>query len=91
VDKKGGIAVYILLCSDNTYYTGATNNIEKRVKLHNQGKGAKYTRGRSPVRLVFMEETESLKAAFKREREIKKLTRAKKTALIENYKPRVIL
>lgn len=83
--------VYILLCSDSTYYTGATNNIEKRVELHNQGKGAKYTKGRSPVKLVFMEETDSLKSAFKREREIKKLTKKKKTALIENYNNKTIL
>lgn len=81
---------YVLLCSDGTFYTGATNDIDKRVGLHNLGKGAKYTRGRRPVRLVYCEETDSLKSAMKREREIKKLTREKKSELIENYKNRTI-
>lgn len=76
--------VYILKCSDDSLYTGWTNNIEKRVKAHNEGLGAKYTRGRGPVELVQLEEYEDKKIAMKREYAIKKLTKAKKLELIES-------
>lgn len=76
--------VYILKCSDDSLYTGWTNNIEKRVKAHNEGLGAKYTRGRGPVELVHLEEYEDKKIAMKREYAIKKLTKAKKLELIES-------
>lgn len=74
--------VYILQCKDGTLYTGATDNISRRLELHNSGKGAKYTRGRSPVVLRYSEECDSYSAALKREYAIKQLTRQEKLSLI---------
>lgn len=74
---------YILKCKDGTYYTGWTNDIEKRVKTHNAGRGAKYTKTRLPVELVYYETFESKTEAQKREYEIKQWKRAKKEALIK--------
>lgn len=74
--------VYILRCSDGTLYTGMTDDVARRVKVHNSGKGAKYTRGRTPVEAVYTEECESYSAALKREYAIKQLTRQEKMALI---------
>ena len=62
---------YILQCADGTYYTGWTNNLEKRVEDHNQNRGAKYTRGRTPVKLVYSETFETKSEALKREAAIK--------------------
>lgn len=76
--------VYILKCSDNTLYTGWTNNLEKRVMTHSKGKGAKYTRSRLPVKLVYYEEYKDKISAQKREYEIKQLSRAEKLKLINN-------
>lgn len=76
--------VYILRCKDNTLYTGWTNSLERRIKVHNDGKGAKYTRGRLPVKLVYFEEFLTKNEAMKREYEIKKMTREEKNLLIEN-------
>lgn len=77
--------VYILECSDKTLYTGSTNNIEKRIKEHNNGKSeAKYTRARRPVKLVYVETCSTLSNALKREAQIKKLSRAQKLLLIRN-------
>lgn len=74
--------VYILQCSDGTLYTGSTKDLEKRVHAHNNLKGgAKYTRARRPVELVYSESCESLSAARKREAEIKRLTREEKLFL----------
>lgn len=78
--------VYILKCSDNTLYTGWTNNIEKRIKVHNDGKGAKYTRARLPVELVYFEEFDDKREAMKREYAIKKLTRQKKENLVSGMR-----
>ena len=75
--------VYIVKCCDETYYTGYTNNIEKRLKAHNEGKGAKYTRARLPVTLVYQEEYEDKREALKREYAIKQLTRKDKEILIK--------
>lgn len=75
--------VYIVKCCDETYYTGYTNNIEKRLKAHNEGKGAKYTRARLPVTLVYQEEYKDKSEALKREYAIKKLTRKSKEILIK--------
>ena len=75
--------VYILLCSDNTLYTGWTNDLEERLCAHNSGTGAKYTRMRLPVKLVYTENFETKSEAMKREYEIKKLSRGKKCELIE--------
>ncbi|ABK60636.1 GIY-YIG nuclease family protein [Clostridium novyi] len=75
---------YILECSDSTLYTGWTTDINKRVKTHNSGKGAKYTRARRPVTLKYYEEFKTKEEAIKRECEIKKFTRKKKLELIKN-------
>lgn len=72
---------YVLKCSDKSLYTGWTNDIEKRLKSHNEGKGAKYTRGRTPVELVYLEEFDTKEAAMKREAAIKKMSRAEKLKL----------
>ncbi|AOR22480.1 GIY-YIG nuclease family protein [Clostridium taeniosporum] len=77
--------VYILECSDKTLYTGWTNDLEKRVKMHSLGKGAKYTRGRTPVKLLYYEIFEDKKEAMKREYRIKRLTRLQKEELIRNF------
>ena len=69
---------YMLKCRDNTYYTGYTTNLEKRLKAHNEGKGAKYTKGRGPVELVYYEEHEDKQTAMRREWEIKQLRRSEK-------------
>lgn len=75
---------YILKCSDNTYYTGWTNNLEKRLKDHNDGKGAKYTKPRRPVVLVYYETFETKEEAMKREYAIKHMTKAEKEKIIKN-------
>ncbi|BFU79028.1 GIY-YIG nuclease family protein [Arcobacter sp. 15-2] len=76
--------VYILECSDNSLYTGITTNIEKRLNEHNtSSKGAKYTKARRPVKLVYQEPAQDRSAASKREYAIKKLTRTKKLQLIK--------
>ena len=80
--------VYMLECSDSTFYIGSTNDVEKRLMTHNEGKtGAKYTKPRRPVSLVYVEKLDSKSAALKREWELKKLTRAEKLMLVENYSP----
>lgn len=78
--------VYILKCKDETLYAGWTNDLEKRFKAHKEGKGAKYTRGRGPLELVYFEEYEEKSSALKREYEIKKMKRADKLKLIEKKK-----
>ncbi|WMM26890.1 GIY-YIG nuclease family protein [Tissierella sp. MB52-C2] len=75
--------VYILQCKDDTLYTGWTTNLDKRIHKHNLGKAAKYTRGRTPVKLVYFEEFDNKIEAQKREYAIKQLSRVKKLALIE--------
>ena len=75
--------VYILRCSDDSLYTGWTNNLEKRIKAHSIGKGAKYTKARLPVELVYFEEFEDKIEAMRREYAIKKLTRKEKLLLIK--------
>ncbi|WP_347861779.1 GIY-YIG nuclease family protein [Salimicrobium sp. PL1-032A] len=74
--------VYILECSDGTYYTGYTNDLQARIKKHESGEGAKYTRGRSPFTLMFSECFASKSAAMKEEYRIKRLSRASKERLI---------
>ena len=77
--------VYIMECSDKTLYTGSTSNIEKRTQEHNATRaGAKYTRARLPVKLVYVEICSTPSLALKREAEIKKLSRSQKILLIEN-------
>lgn len=77
--------VYILKCGDNSLYTGWTNNLQRRVEVHSKGKGAKYTKARLPVELVYYEEHEDKIFAMKREYGIKKLTRSEKLSLIWNF------
>ncbi|KOP70357.1 GIY-YIG nuclease family protein [Cytobacillus solani] len=69
---------YVLHCKDNSLYAGYTNNLDRRVKLHNEGKGAKYTRGRGPVKLVFSKAYDNKSEALKAEYEFKQWTRKKK-------------
>ena|SRR5699024_7926822 len=74
---------YILRCRDGSLYTGWTNNLEKRLACHNEGKGAKYTRARRPVELAYYETFQTKEEAMRREWEIKRMTRAGKILLIE--------
>ena len=73
---------YILECADGTFYCGWTNDLENRLKAHNEGKGAKYTRPRRPVKLIYFETFDTKEEAMKREYRIKQLTRAQKEKLI---------
>ncbi len=75
--------VYILRCGDDTLYCGSTDDVLRRLKAHRSGKGAKYTRGREPLELVYQQECGSYSAALKQEYAIKQLTRAEKLALIQ--------
>ena len=74
--------LYILRCKDGTLYTGITTDVEKRLEAHRSGKGAKYTRGRSPLELVYSEECENHSQALKREHEVKKLPKDQKRQMI---------
>lgn len=78
--------VYIIKCRDNSLYTGWTNDLEKRFKAHSEGRGAKYTRGRGPLELVYFETFEDKRDAMKRECEIKRFTREEKLNLIATIK-----
>lgn len=75
--------VYILICSDNTLYTGITNNLEKRLEAHRNGTGAKYTRGRTPLELLYTEHCDNRAQASKREYAIKSLSRLEKENLVK--------
>jgi len=76
--------LYILRCGDGTLYTGITTDVEKRLEVHRSGKGAKYTRGRAPLELVYRENCGSHSDALKRELAVKALTRQEKELLITN-------
>lgn len=78
--------LYILRCRDGSLYTGITTDVEKRLEAHRSGKGAKYTRGRSPLELVYREVCGTHSDALKRELQIKALTREEKQKLIDAYK-----
>lgn len=73
---------YIVRCADGTLYCGWTNHLKERVAAHNSGKGAKYTKGRRPVELVYYEEFETKEEAMRREAQIKRMERAEKLELI---------
>ena len=77
---------YIVRCADGTFYTGWTTDVERRVKCHNAGKGAKYTRPRLPVELVYFERFETKEEAMRREAAIKKLSRERKELLVAQWK-----
>ena len=76
--------VYMLRCGDGSLYTGCTDNVERRLAAHQSGKGAKYTRSRLPLELVYQEEAADRSAALRREAAIKALPRVKKLALLQN-------
>ena len=77
--------LYILECGDGSYYTGSAKELESRIKKHQSGKGAKYTRSRLPVTLVYYEELESWGDTLRRESQIKQLTRSRKQMLIQSW------
>ena len=79
--------VYMLRCKDDSLYTGWTNDLQHRLKMHASGKGAKYTRGRGPLTLVYSEELADKESALRRECEIKALTRAERLALCAAWQP----
>ena len=81
--RQGKFHVYIVVCANGTYYTGSTGNLEKRIALHNKGRGAKYLRGKRPVAVVYARAYRYYKNALNAEREIKKLTRRKKESLMQ--------
>ncbi len=83
--RKGVFFVYIIQCIDGSYYTGYTNDLERRIKEHNRGKGSKYVRGKRPVTLVYARSYGYYKNALRGEREIKKLERKKKEDLVKSY------
>ena len=78
---------YILECADKTYYCGYTNDLEKRIKTHNSGKGAKYTRARLPVQVVYYEIFDSKEEAMHREWQLKQFSHKQKEALASGFKP----
>ncbi len=80
---------YILECADHTYYCGYPNDLEKRLETHNRGKGAKYTRARLPVSLVYYEIFKTKEEAMSREWHLKQLTHAEKKALASKKSPRL--
>lgn len=77
--------VYLLRCGDGTLYTGYTNDLKRRLAVHNAGKGAKYTRSRLPVDLVYWENFSNKSSALRREYAIKRLSRAEKLSLIQSF------
>lgn len=81
--------IYMLECKDGTYYTGWTNNLDKRLKDHNDGKGAKYTKARLPVSLIYYEEFQTKEEAMRREYAIKHMTRSEKNKLVCEYRERI--
>ncbi|NBJ70866.1 MULTISPECIES: GIY-YIG nuclease family protein [Clostridia] len=83
--------VYILRCKDRTLYTGYTNNLERRLKMHQEGKGAKYTRGRGPFQVVYVEYFETKEQAMKKEYTIKQLTREEKWRFIRDRLKEVMI
>ena len=82
MSKERPWQVYIVLCSDDTLYTGITTDIERRLRQHREGKGAKYFRGRKPERLLYLEPGYDRSSASKRELQIKALRRSEKQELI---------
>lgn len=77
---------YVLECSDGTYYAGYTNDLEKRIEVHNAGKGAKYTRAKRPVALIYYEQHETKQLAMKKEYAFKQLTKLQKIRYIGSRK-----
>lgn len=84
MSNKSAWHVYLLRCSDDSLYCGCTNNLDRRVRTHNRGKGAKYTRSRLPAELVWSEGGHDASSAMKREAEIKRLTHKQKEGMIRH-------
>ena len=84
--NRNGCYAYLLACADGTLYAGWTNDLPARLKAHNAGKGAKYTKTRTPVTLEYFEIFAEKSKALSREYEIKQLSKAKKESLIKNFK-----
>jgi putative endonuclease len=80
--------VYIILCSDGTFYTGYTKNVENRARLHASGRGARYTRMHPPQEIAYVEACETRSFAMRREKAIKRLNHQQKNSLVEEYKKR---
>ena len=85
MDQKNKYYLYVLECNDSTLYTGYTNDVERRVAVHNSGKGAKYTKARVPVTCVFHQQFETKSEAMKAEYAFKQLTRKQKLDYIRSY------
>ncbi|ASK61726.1 endonuclease [Virgibacillus phasianinus] len=83
---KNDHVVYMLKCNDSTLYTGYTNDLSKRLHMHESGKGAKYTRGRGPFRVEYIQRFPTKEEALKKEYAIKQLSKRKKEHLISTYK-----
>lgn len=78
--------VYILECADGTYYTGWTTDLDRRIAVHNAGRGSRYTRLRRPVKLIYWEEHPDRSSAQRRELAVKRLPRARKMALVADFR-----
>lgn len=87
---ENGWYLYILRCGDGTLYTGITTDVQKRLEVHRSGKGAKYTRGRTPLELVYQEECGAHSDALKRELAVKKLSRRDKEGLAAGWTFRTV-
>ncbi|MFH0948457.1 MAG: GIY-YIG nuclease family protein [Elusimicrobiota bacterium] len=85
IQRKSIFYVYIVKCTNGSYYTGYTNNLENRIKLHNNGSGAKYLRGKLPVKLIYAKKYKYYKTALNEERRIKQMRKEQKTQLINIY------
>ena len=86
IKRKATYYVYILQCRNGTYYTGSTKDLEKRIELHNKGRGAKFLRGKGPVRLVYAKTYSYYKNVLRAERNIKHLSRRRKDELVAIYR-----
>lgn len=86
-DKQKSYFIYILLCKGNTYYTGYTDNVEKRFETHKAGKGAKYTKAFPPIKILYTQEFKTKSEAMRAEAMIKRLTRKQKDELIRKGWP----
>ena len=85
-EQKSRNYTYIVECSDGSFYTGWTTDVKKRIRMHNAKKGAKYTKSRTPVKLVYLEEADTKQQAMRREAQIKRLSRQQKEQLIKQGK-----
>ena len=86
MEEKNRNYTYMVECSDGSFYTGWTTDVEKRIRMHNAKKGAKYTKSRTPVKLVYLEEADTKQQAMRREAQIKQLSRQQKKQIIEHGK-----